>query len=183
MKHVFQKNGERGFSLVELMIVVGIIGVLATLALPRFKQFQAKAKMGEAKNLLSHIYTLEQSYSLDTNTFVGWAGLVGRQAAGTIANCNTLPTEAQRIGFRIDPCADGTQASAPTPRYGYRVNNATVSTFVGVAASGNNSGNVTCPGNASHFFAINEQNRMGGATVATATAVGAEPNVGSVCAN
>ncbi|MCX6130635.1 MAG: prepilin-type N-terminal cleavage/methylation domain-containing protein, partial [Proteobacteria bacterium] len=50
MKKFLSLKNEKGFSLVELMIVVGIIGILSTLALPRFKQFQAKAKMGEAKN-------------------------------------------------------------------------------------------------------------------------------------
>jgi|GEM_PF-2110329 prepilin-type N-terminal cleavage/methylation domain-containing protein len=183
MKSVFQNRDERGFSLVELMIVVGIIGVLATLALPRFKLFQAKAKMGEAKNMLSHIYTLEQSYFLESNDFVGWAALVGRQEDGSIANCNTLPTEAQQIGFRIDPCADGTQTSAPTPRYGYMVTNATPTTFLGFAASGADDGNVTCPGNPAHVFTIDEQNRMGGAGLGVKVALGPEPIVGSVCAN
>ena len=77
MKFASFKN-QKGFSLVELMIVVGIIGILATLALPRFKQFQAKAKMGEAKNILSHIYTLEQTYSLDNNQYLAFAAIGAR---------------------------------------------------------------------------------------------------------
>src|SRR6478736_1166917 len=88
MKFAAFKN-QKGFSLVELMIVVGIIGILATLALPRFKQFQAKAKMGEAKNILSHIYTLEQTYSLDNNAYVAvetlGAGL-GSPTGGNLCN-------------------------------------------------------------------------------------------------
>jgi len=56
------RSGNSGFSLVELMIVVAIIGLLAALAVPRFQSFQAKARQSEAKNNLSHIYTLAQSY-------------------------------------------------------------------------------------------------------------------------
>lgn len=58
----FSLKNDKGFSLVELMIVVAIIGVLAALAVPKFQSFQAKAKQSEAKSNLSHIYTLEQSY-------------------------------------------------------------------------------------------------------------------------
>lgn len=55
-------KGNQGFSLVELMVVVGIIGILATVAVPRMQTFMAKAKTAEAKTNLSHIFTLQQSY-------------------------------------------------------------------------------------------------------------------------
>ena len=58
----FSLKNDKGFSLVELMIVVAIIGVLSALAVPKFQSFQAKAKQSEAKSNLSHIYTLEQAY-------------------------------------------------------------------------------------------------------------------------
>ncbi len=64
------KTAEQGFSLVELMIVVAIIGVLAALAVPKFQSFQAKAKQSEAKSNLSHIYTLEQSYFGDQDKYI-----------------------------------------------------------------------------------------------------------------
>lgn len=66
-----------GFSLVELMVVVGIIGVLASIAMPKFAIFQAKAKMSEAKANLSHIYTLQTAYYAEFDTYrAGPAGLV-----------------------------------------------------------------------------------------------------------
>ena len=72
-----RKSSVQGFSLVELMIVVAIIGVLASLAVPKFQIFQAKAKQSEAKNNLSHIYTLEQTYFGDNDTFVAFTAVAG----------------------------------------------------------------------------------------------------------
>lgn len=140
-----------GFSLVELMIVVGIIGVLATLAMPRFRQFQAKAKMGEAKNNLVHIYTLQQSYQLDNNTYAAFARY-GRQDDGSV-NCNAVPAAAQDIGFELNPC---TVASAPVPRYGYLTTAPTNSTFTAQALSGSNNNNLVCPGKAAHGFSVTQ---------------------------
>lgn len=51
-----------GFSLVELMIVVAIIGLLSAVAIPNFQKFQAKSKTTEAKLQLAAIYTSEASF-------------------------------------------------------------------------------------------------------------------------
>jgi prepilin-type N-terminal cleavage/methylation domain-containing protein len=180
-------KSQKGFSLVELMIVVGIIGILATLALPRFKQFQAKAKMGEAKNILSHIFTLQQTYSLDNNTYVAveaqGAGLAS-PSAGNV--CTPTPGGgAQLIGFRLDPC----QNTAPVPRYQYSVPAASVSasTFIAQAVTGTLVNNRVCPGNAAHHYAINQTNVVYGGTgtapitVASSATAAPEPAVGLVC--
>jgi type IV pilus assembly protein PilA len=53
---------QAGFSLVELMVVVGIIGILAAIAVPKLQQFTAKAKQSEAKGMLRSIYTFQESY-------------------------------------------------------------------------------------------------------------------------
>jgi type IV pilus assembly protein PilA len=68
MKFVMKKN-EAGFSLVELMIVVGIIGILASLAMPKMQVFMAKARQSEVKGLLSNIYALEEAYFIEKNTY------------------------------------------------------------------------------------------------------------------
>ena len=46
---------KRGFTLIELMIVVAIIGILAAIAIPNFIKFQAKSKQSEAKTNLKAI--------------------------------------------------------------------------------------------------------------------------------
>ncbi len=58
-----------GFTLIELMIVVAIIGILAAIAVPNFLRFQAKAKQSEAKANLGGIYVAQISYYSVNNTY------------------------------------------------------------------------------------------------------------------
>jgi prepilin-type N-terminal cleavage/methylation domain-containing protein len=52
----------KGFTLIELMVVVAIIAFLATLAIPTFSRFFAKAKRTEAYLNLSSLYAAEKAY-------------------------------------------------------------------------------------------------------------------------
>jgi type IV pilus assembly protein PilA len=61
MRRLF-KSAQEGFTLVELMVVVAIIGVLSAVAVPNFKKYQAKSKSSEAKLQLSAAYTALQSF-------------------------------------------------------------------------------------------------------------------------
>ena len=62
-------KGNKGFSLVELMVVVAIIGILAAMAMPRFQIFRARAQQSEAKNALAHVHTLNHLYYADQDQF------------------------------------------------------------------------------------------------------------------
>jgi len=55
-------RGQKGFTLIELMIVVAIIGILAAIAIPNFLNYQCKAKQSEAKANLGNIRTNEEAY-------------------------------------------------------------------------------------------------------------------------
>ena len=52
----------KGFTLIELMIVVAIIGILAAIAIPNFLGFVSKARRSEVKSNLEAIYRAELSY-------------------------------------------------------------------------------------------------------------------------
>jgi type IV pilus assembly protein PilA len=62
-------RNKKGFTLIELMIVVAIIGILAAIAIPNFLRFQAKSKQSEAKTNLKAIYTAETGYYGENNTY------------------------------------------------------------------------------------------------------------------
>ncbi len=77
MKNVSKKNlfissarGNEGFTLVELMIVVAIVGILAAIAVPNYQKYQARARQTEGKIQLTGIYTAQQSYAAANGTFI-----------------------------------------------------------------------------------------------------------------
>ncbi|EQC47068.1 fimbrial family protein [Bacteriovorax sp. BSW11_IV] len=63
------RKNESGFTLVELMVVVAIVGILSAVAIPNFKRYQAKSKTSEAKLQLSAIYSALTSLQADYDAF------------------------------------------------------------------------------------------------------------------
>lgn len=83
MKNV-RKQSEAGFSLVELMVVVAIIGILASLAIPSIGKYMAKARQSEAKSQLSNLYTAEKAFFAEYTQYDSRFGAIGYSPEGKL---------------------------------------------------------------------------------------------------
>ena len=61
---------QKAFSLIELMVVVAIIAFLASIAIPRYWKYHAKAKQAEVAMILSSLHTAEQAYYAEHETYL-----------------------------------------------------------------------------------------------------------------
>jgi type IV pilus assembly protein PilA len=82
MKITIRKMNEKGFTLIELMIVVGIIGILVAIAAPNFSRYQSKSRQSEAKIALAAVYGGQKAFFSEYSAYVGSHDAVGYAPEG-----------------------------------------------------------------------------------------------------
>ena len=77
-------KSNKGFTLIEMMVVLVIIGILTLIALPRFMNMTTKAKTTGAKMMLRNVHTLMQAYFFEHDQYTTDLALIGFEQAPTV---------------------------------------------------------------------------------------------------
>ncbi|MBI3312390.1 MAG: prepilin-type N-terminal cleavage/methylation domain-containing protein [Candidatus Omnitrophica bacterium] len=114
---------QKGFTLLELLMVVIIIGVLAAIAVPQYLKTREKARMSEALSVLGQIRSAEARYYAERSTYTGVVNELDfspTDVAGTLVYTYTI-SGASATNFVAVATRGGAPAVGPSCTAGYAV--------------------------------------------------------------
>jgi len=106
--------GMRGFTLIELMIVVAVVAILSTLAYPSYQQYILRAHRADAQALMQDIAARQQQRLLDVRTYAVDLPTLGMTVPAAMAQRYTITTqrlEGPPLTFTVTAAPIGAQAN------------------------------------------------------------------------
>jgi len=104
MRHRLHRTALHGFTLIELLVAVTIIGILASIAIPQYKDYVTRSRLADASTGLSTMRAQMERYFQDNRTYAN--------SGNFVSPCNNATTSARTFGSFVVSCTgtlDNTQ--------------------------------------------------------------------------
>lgn len=101
----------RGFTLIELMIVVAVVAILAAIAYPSFDEAVRKSRRGQAKADMVEVAQILERYHTEHNTYVGGEAFVPAQSPKTGVSRYALQAVTAQSAFTITATPEPSQSN------------------------------------------------------------------------